>query len=525
VNALRSYSGPAGLIILAAGAGLLRFLPDHRMWAYVLLAVGGVLTVAAAALNLEDLLNVMKGRTVRYGANAVFYSLIVFGIVVGANILAARHNKRFDLTETGAFTLAPQTVKVLKGLDNDVEVLAFYTEMKNQRQRFEDLSSEYRYHTPHLKVRLVDPMTSPGEARRYEITQDGTVVVLTEAGEARITTLGEEELTNAIVKATRKDKKVVCFTKGHGEGSIEESKAPGYNQAAEALRKESYEVKDVLLLQAPDVPSECNVLVIAGPQSALMPAEVEAAGRYLKAGGRALILKKDPTRDTGLDDLLASYGLKTGRNIIVDRLSNAMFGDAFVPVVLTYEADHPVTKELAENRIASLFVFASGVETTNPSDAGITSRIVARTSPNAWGETDLESQALAFEEGKDLAGPVGVMGAASGKVGGSAAPADPNVAADPNAPAEKEARVVLVGDSDFASNAYLGTQANADLFLNSVAWLTEESDLISVRSKEKKPQPITLTRGKSNLLTAMTYFTPLATVVLGVGIWVRRKRL
>jgi ABC-type uncharacterized transport system involved in gliding motility auxiliary subunit len=97
--------------------------------------------------------------------------------------------------------------------------------------------------------------------------------------------------------------------------------------------------------------------------------------------------------------------------------------------------------------------------------------------------------------------------------------------ADPNAPDAKDRRLALFGDSDFASNSYLHLSGNADLFLNTVAWLTEESDLISIRSKEKKPQPITLTAAHQNLLSAMTYLAPLATVVLGVVIWARRKKL
>src|SRR5262245_8794538 len=208
----------------------------------------------AVALNLEDLGNIMKGRSVRYGANAIFYSLIALGIVAMVNFLSSKHHKRFDLTEEGVHTLAPQTVKILKALEKDVEVVAFYTEMNEQRRRFEDLTDEYKYNTTHLKVRVVDPMKSPGEARKLEIAQDGTIVVLADTGEARITDMGEEQLTNAIVKATRKSKKNVCFTTGHGEASTADGKEQGYTQIADGLRKENFELKDVLLLQTSEVP-------------------------------------------------------------------------------------------------------------------------------------------------------------------------------------------------------------------------------------------------------------------------------
>jgi len=518
------YAGLAGLILMASGAGMLSFAPEHQVWSYVLMAAGGVLTVAAVALNLEDLGNILRGRTVRYGTNAVFYSLVVLFIVGAANFIASRHHKRFDVSEQGIHTLAPQTVKILKFLEKDVELLAFFTEANEQRRRFEDLTEEYRYQTDHLKIRLVDPRKAPGEARRYEIAQDGTIVILADTREARITTLSEEDLTNAIVKATRKSKKVVCFVTGHGEASTTDGKEQGYTAVADALRKENYELKDVLLLQAPEVPSECSALVVAGPRNALLPAEADSISKYLASGGRVLVLKRDPRSDTGLDDLLARYGLKVDRDIVVDRLSRAIGGDEFVPVVTSYE-DHPVTKELRESGVVSFFPVASSVETITGSESGVASRVIARTGESAWGET---GETVVFEPGKDHAGPVGLVGAASGNAAPAPAgesvpaPADPNGAAA--APA-KERRLLLFGDSDFASNGYVNLSANADFFLNSVAWLTEESDLISIRSKEKKPQPVTITARGQFLLLGLTFVTPLATAAAGGIIWYRRRKL
>src|SRR5882724_1244668 len=165
------------------------FAPEQRRAGFVLMAVGGVLIITAVALNLEDLANILRGRAVRYGANATFYSLVVLLIVGAVNFLASQHHKRFDLTQEGAHTLSPQTVKILKSLQKDVELVAFFTETNDQRRKLEDLADEYRYQTDHLKVRLVDPIKSPSEARKYQISQDGTLVVLADTGEARTTSI------------------------------------------------------------------------------------------------------------------------------------------------------------------------------------------------------------------------------------------------------------------------------------------------------------------------------------------------
>ncbi|HZE88145.1 MAG TPA: DUF4350 domain-containing protein [Verrucomicrobiae bacterium] len=524
MNSLKTFSGPLGVVLLLAGAGMTTFAPEQRRAGFVLMAVGGVLIITAVALNLEDLANILRGRAVRYGANATFYSLVVLLIVGAVNFLASQHHKRFDLTQEGAHTLSPQTVKILKSLQKDVELVAFFTETNDQRRKLEDLADEYRYQTDHLKVRLVDPIKSPSEARKYQISQDGTLVVLADTGEARTTSISEEDLTNAIIKSSRKDKKQICFTTGHGEDSTADAKQGGYSIVGDALRKENYDLKDVLLLQAAAVPAECSAVVVAGPTTALLAAEVDAITKYLDGGGRVFVLKRDPSKETGLASLLKKYGLKQNSDVVVDRLSRAIVGDETVPIAADYD-DHPVTKELRDSRVVSIFPVASSIEKTQPTEPGVTSQIIARTGADAWGET---GDRIEFDPKVDHPGPAGIVAVASGKLAG-AEPKDPNAPADPNAAptasAGKDRRLVVIGDSDFASNTYLHLSANKDLFLNSVAWLTEESDLISIRSREKSPQPITLTASRQNLLSLMTYVSPLIVVICGVVIWQRRKKL
>jgi len=127
---------------------------------------------------------------------------------------------------------------------------------------------------------------------------------------------------------------------------------------------------------------------------------------------------------------------------------------------------------------------------------------------------------------------VGLIGAASGPAGAprkeaasAAAEGEEGSSLDEKSASDAERRLMLIGDSDFATNAYLHLSGNSDLFLNSVAWLASESDLISIRAKKNMPQPVTLTASGQNLLTFMTYVLPLAAVVTGAGVWMRRKRL
>ncbi|HXI04648.1 MAG TPA: GldG family protein, partial [Candidatus Saccharimonadales bacterium] len=424
MGVLRRYSWVAGFPVLGAGFTILVLFPGHRSWATGAVLLGGVMLLAGVLLNFRDLAAIARGRSVRYGANAVFYSLLVLGILAAVNFLASRHRARVDLTQGGVHTLAPQTVKVLDGLGKDVEVIGFFTDqMGGERQKFQDLAEEYEYESSHFKARTVDPRRSPGEAEMHKIVQDGTVIVQAPSGDARITSVSEQSLTNAIVKATRGTHPEVCFTTGHGEASRSDDGPEGFHMVTTALEGEGYKTRDVLLIRQPEVPEDCDVLVTAGPSTPLIPSEVAEISRYLKAGGRLLVLKRNPADRIGLDGLLADYGLRVNSDTIVDRLSKAMGGDEFSPVVVSYEA-HPVTKALEDNGIATFFPVASSVDAVKATEKGVTSEIVARTSDAAWGET---GKVARFDKTEDHPGPVGIVAVASG----------PAAAPEPVEPASK----------------------------------------------------------------------------------------
>ncbi len=533
---LRRYSWAAGFVLLPAGLAVFLWVPEQRAWGAALMTAGAFLVAVGTALNLGDLASLLRGRGVRYGANAVLYSLLVLLIVAAVNFLASRHRARMDLTEGEIHTLSPQTISILDGLDQEVEVIGFFTESSlDRRTAFEDLAAEYAHRTPRFRMRLVDPLRSPGEARLHEISQDGTVVIKAASGEGRLTTVGEQDLTNALLKATKGRQPTACFTIGHGEFSTADAGTSGYRQAADALRQDNFKVQEVLLLREGRVPEECALVVVAGPATPLHAAEAGQIERYLASGGRLMVLKRDPGAVTGLESLLEPYGLKVHQDTVVDRLSRAILGDEFTPVVTNYHA-HPITRALGERGMATCFPVASSVEAIHPTQEGITSILVARTTEAAWGET---SKTVGFEAGVDHAGPVGLVAAASGALpGAGGSPGGENggkqatAAADSGeAPEEAdggrlERRIVLVGDGDFASNSYLRAGfANADLFMNAAAWLAEEEDLISIRPAPKQPRPITLTENRANLLSGMTYLTPVIAFLGAAIVWSRRRKL
>ena len=527
MESFRKFSGTAGVLVALSGAGIGYFLPDYRIYGWVLMAIGLVLALAGTILNSEDLINIFRGRPFRYGANAVFYSLFVLCLVAGGNFLAARHNHRFDLTTEGAHSLSPQTIQILKSLDQDMTVVAFYSsQYVGGRQKAVDLLDEYKYHSPRVTVRVIDPQRNPAEARAYNIEADGTIVVTTKVGEARSTAATEEDLTNAIVKATTKVKKVVCVTTGHGEKGTQESAAEGFQQAAEAIKKENFDLREIRLMEQSGVPADCGSVIVPGPTHALLAPESEALHAYLKSGGRLLVMS-EPRTTTGLETLLAGYGLKTGGDFIVDPnpMSRLFGGSAAAPVVYEYGA-HQITKDM--ERVATIFPTVGSVEASTATEPDTLAEGIAHTGASSWGEMGDLADRVSLDP-TDKPGPLDIAAVAVQKHAAQAAPADPNAGADQQGAAEKpagtETRIVLFGDSDFAANNALMVAGNKDLFLNTIAWLNERSDLISIRPKPQAPQPIILTGAQQRLLYGWWFLAPVVAAVVGFGVHIRRRRL
>ncbi len=373
------------------------------------------------------------------------------------------------------------------------------------------------------------PDKNPGLVKRYGVTQDGTTVIEAGDKEGRITTATEEDLTNALIKATRAQKKVLYFLEGHGEQSVEDSGDNGYSALKAELEKLGYEVKKQTLALSDRFPKDCALLVVAGPQKDLVPNEYETLKTYIAGGGRCLFLV-DPETETTLPAFLAGYGIKLENDLVVDTVSRLLGGDYFMPVVTEYEP-HAITSKFS---YATFFPYARSVEAGETKPEGATVTILAKTSPNSWSEHELDQKEVKFDAGKDRQGPIGLAAVATFKTK-PVPPAAAPEAAKPGQPApagtakpaeEKEARLAVIGDSDFAKNHYYGLSGNGNFFLNVANWLTEESDLISIQPKTQMPRTIQLTASQGRLLFLVSIvILPLAVLLLGVSVWARRRSL
>ena len=532
---LRKIVDSFGYLGLAAlFAGFVYYSANQWDWKAQAAVYGGVGLIGAyLAANFSTIRSALRTRAVRYGSAAGLTVLLALGILILASFLNFRHHKRIDLTEEQLYSISDQSRKVVENLDTEVEITGFFRG-EGGRLNFQDLMKEYRYASSKLSYEIVDPEEDPGKTSQYEITRNGQVVVMSGAKKEIMDDFSEEKITNAIIKVTRKEEKVVYFLQGHGERDINDTEAQGFSAAREAIEKQNYQVKAYNLAQENELPEDATVIVSAGPKVDFFPNEEKLIREFLTSGGKFLLLV-DPETEFDMSDFLAEYGLGLGQKVVIDASGlGQLFGlGAAAPLVAEY-ADHPITEELAA--VMTFFPLAQNI-TTSESSLGYKTVGLAKTSSRSWAEANLREGRASFDEGEDVKGPLELAAVAThsaaqkseetGKGEEEEGSTDEEESSDREESSEsvqREARFVLYGDSDFATNAYFDAGANGDLFLMTVSWLAEETDLIAIRAKDPENRRIEVTFTQSRLLFWGTVvLLPFVTLVLGISVWYRRR--
>lgn len=508
MDLLKRYGFWIGIALVLIGFVLRWILGVWSAPVLISLILGGILTIAGIAVNWSNLFEFFGRKTTKYGMSSLLGIVIVLIIVIFANLILNKFNWRKDTTAAGQYSLADQTVKVLKNLDQEVTAIAF--DVENNRRHLEDRLGEYEQYSGKFNWRFVDPDKSPEVAKRYNIRNLGTIVVESGVKTERIDEYTEQNLTNAIIKVTREETKNIYFTSGHGEKSIEDDGNSGLKSAADAIKEQNYVTNDLFLAGQDSIPGDASVVVIAGPQTEFFDKELNMLAEYIGSGGSVLFLV-DPQTTTGLPSFLRKYYFAVGNNIVVDASGiGQLFGAGpTVPLVNSY-GDHDITGDFG---LMTFYPLARSVQVDVPSDAtGYTGTELAMTSRNSWGETDLErisGASQANQDPEDLSGPVPL--AASMEV--------------PEPAGGSNARLVVFGDSDFATNRYFNAQGNGDMFMNAVNWLLQDEDLISVRPNQPEDRRVQMTQSqvRTVLILIVILLPVLILVAGGVIYWVRRR--
>ncbi len=492
-----------------------------------------IITIAAGVFGgilffvrfYDDIVKKITKRKIKYGVNSIIITLVVIALVVITYLVLMDHNKRIDLTKAKRFSLSEQTLKVLKNIKEPVNVYAFYAKHQDTTA-LRDLLEQYHYYNKKFNFEFIDPDLNPSKVKEFDIEEYGQIAIKYGDKVEKAKEPTEEGITNALIKLTQKELKTVYFVKGHGEKSIEDYGNNGYDRIAAAIRNENYKVKEILLIQQKEIPKDCAVLIIAGPITDYQPYEIKLIKDYINKGGRVLVML-DPSEKgekfKNLISMLNDYGLILKDDVIIDPLSKVLSGDYFMPVVSSYTYN-PITKNF---RIATFLKLARSVQVKGEPGNNVFTRVVARTAESSWAETDLQElfrgKGAKFNKGEDIKGPVPVVAYAR-KVIKENNKKNDNEKSNKADKKEIEGYVMVFGDSDFITNSMYQTQGNKDLFLNSVNFLADRGEMITIRPKQQEAVYLTLTSKQGRIVFfVMMILIPLLVIVVGLYINIQRR--
>jgi ABC-type uncharacterized transport system involved in gliding motility auxiliary subunit len=522
VSRLGSLLGGLGLV--AVGFGLLSallalFQPvTDPTWIVGNLAVGVLLLSAALFVSFEGVRQRLRSgearRVGKYGSNAVASTLLGIALLGMFGFLTSRHPLRFDWSEQKVNTLTEQTVGLLDRIDGDVVLQAFF--QPSEIPHVSTLLDRYAHASEHVDLQFIDPNSAPLliEELALDPEQLAKGLVRVEHGESGlvVASLDEASITNGILKLTSGSEKKIYFLSGHNErpiSNVENASAEGkesMGRAADALRNETYAVDSLTMLTRGEIPEDADAVIISGPTRTYFDHELDALRAYLARGG-ALLVMIDPRAQTNLYALLAEWGVRMNDDVVVDQV-RSILNQATVPLATEYSQDHPITSQM---RQATLFPMVRSVEAIEGGAGDY--EVIAVTSVESWAERDLDGwreTGRAMLDDGDLEGPVPIALAGQPSVGGAGA--------EQVAP-----RLVVFGDSDFASNEFIEALANRDLFLNTVNWLIGDIEQIAVRPPLSRASRFQLEDDQFRVILYLSLFVlPEAIAIFGVIAWWRR---
>jgi len=505
------------LALVAALAAIGLYIVQREWNLFLQISLGLVVVGLAlfAILDPERVRVALTGRQARYGSNALVMSLAFIGILVVVNYLVFKYPQRWDLTENQQYTLASETLDTLKSLPAQVKALAFYTP-RVPKDSAEGLLDQYKFHSEgKFDYEFINPETDPIRAQQFNITRDGTVVVVLGEKREPVTFISEQELTGALVRLMSTGKRTVYFLTGHGEFDPETTGEGSYSLVKASLENKNYTVAKLDLLSTNEIPQDAAVIIIAGPLKPITPQEVDLLKAYMDASG-SLIALEEPLPMTQFGDQpdpLADYlsgiwGIELGNDMIVDLSTNQPYvavGSVYGNSVITEKMQgmftiYPTTRSVTAGESASL----------------IQREELVSSSEQSWAESDLaaltnqtqgaETPQIQPDEGVDLIGPVSLAMTAEDT--------------------DKGARLVVFGDSEFASDTFFNQLGNGDIFINSVDWAAEQENLINLTPKEQV-QRLLIPPGRYTMnliLLATVFILPSIVLLAGVVVWWQRRR-
>ncbi len=486
---------------------------------------GGFMVISLAFLLRPAMFyELVKNKKTMLWINDVILIFLRIGIAVVLSYIGFRRNVRYDFTRNKMYSISDQTIQILRTLQKDVVITAFYPKNTHEEQMVRELLDEYKRQTDRLQYRMVDPFRDPMTVKAMNVGAPGTIVFQCDASRkdvlgtdiferptsndptAKPKFKGEQIFTSTIINVTSGIKRKINFVTGHKEASLSGYSSRDIAALNELLVRENFEVGELNLVNQ-NIDSDTSLLAIISPQRDFLDSEIDKIRSYVKGRNSHLLIALDPMSETSnLEEfMLQEFGVMANNDIVVDPRGLQRQYWTVSPEYTSHKALAP----LRQSNLISIMFHCRSLNVEGRE--GYSATEVLNTIEGAWAKRGIESAAqldVAFEEGKDARGPLKLAVAVEDYKNASGS------------------KILIFGDSDFISNSYISFGGNKDLCINLINWMLGQEQLISIRPRIVEIPQIVLDKDAAgHIFTVAVILSPILIVVLGFVVFLYRRRV
>ncbi|MFT4608119.1 MAG: ABC-type uncharacterized transport system involved in gliding motility auxiliary subunit [Urechidicola sp.] len=439
--------------------------------------------------------------------------LILFLLAMGVMAWFSQlYSVSIDLTKNQRNSLSPESIRLAQSLEQPLKVTIFATPGNEMGVLLNQLFQRFQDQQPLIQVETLNPDLYPELLRQYDIRQDAEIVIEYQDRSEKISLATESQVTNSIQRLLRQGERWVVFLQGHGERNPYSDANHDFSEFATRLASKGYTIENLNLTESSSIPQNTDVLVIASPQIALLPGEIDLLKSYIETGGNLLWLADPGTIISPIDRLADALAIEFLPGIIVDPNSQLLGLDRVDFALVAEYPRHPITQNVES---LSLYPQTQAIEYHGDETLWQPLNFLV-SGESSWNETgELKGKIHNGDDADEINGPLNI---------GLTISRSTMATSIENNSGSSQQRIAVVGDADFLSNNYLGNGANLELGLNLFNWLSHDDNLISISPRAAPDTRLELSQTQQVIIAVVfLIILPLLLVGLGLRIWLKRR--
>ncbi len=483
----------------------------------------------AIAFSYSDIIRFIKNKNSKAIISIISNCIMLIGSLVLLNLIVLKYDTTWDLSVNKTNTLSDFSKNTISQLKSKLEIMAFIPANQSEiKNRVEFLLDLYVGVSDKISYQIIEPKMRPDllQENQIEANDKATLVLQYDGKKTKIkesdvslqlgsSLINEESLSNQIYKISKEKNKKIYFLEGHGERDTQTQNPESISKFVQSLKDLGYDIRSLRLLEFDKVPGLADLLVIAGPERALIQSEVLKIKRYLESGGNLLVLA-DPGKQHNLAQISKLVGIEFQNNFIIDIQGQKLANSAVLSVGTQYNMQHDISKSIPLSEY-TLFSFASSLQKAPDAPVYYKINTLVKSAEESFTQNNLQVQAI-YNPNTDRKGPLDLIIASEGDM--YTLKNQNNIEAGVE---KNQFKAVVAGDSDFVSNQFLSQVYNKDLALNIVSYLVGDFTQISIRPKDIKNEALYWSDTYKSIYVLLQIGFSLIFFLLAIWIWFKRR--